>query len=253
VLDQTLVENHPDFEGHESVVFSGNGQLNAIIAIHNSNLGRATGGCRMFPYANNNDALTDVLRLSRGMTYKSALAGLPLGGGKAVIIGDPKKDKSRELLLAMGDFINSLEGRYVTAEDSGTGVDDIATMGERTPYVSGVLSGDRYGGDPSPLTAFGVFCGIREAVAYRCGTDLKDVRVAIQGVGNVGYHLARLLSEAGASVLVADVNEMNLKRAAETLSVEVTTIDRIVDAAVRYCCRCGEQSAQFKRDGQRAA
>ena len=116
----------------------------------------------MFPYASHSDALTDVLRLSRGMTYKSAMAGLPLGGGKSVIIADPHHDKTREMLLAMGDFVETLGGRYITAEDSGTSVRDVEIMGERTSYVSGFVAGDRFGGDPSPVTAYGVFVGMEE-------------------------------------------------------------------------------------------
>ena len=122
------IQHHADFDQHELVEFCDNGRLTAIIAVHNSNLGPAVGGCRMFPYSSQEDALTDVLRLSRGMTYKSALAGLPLGGGKAVIIGNPRTDKTRDLLLAMGEFVDSLNGRYITAEDSGTSVADMAVM-----------------------------------------------------------------------------------------------------------------------------
>lgn len=235
------IEKHPDFDNHEAVEMVANETLTAIIAVHNSNLGPAAGGCRMYPYDSEWDALTDVLRLSRGMTYKSALAGLPLGGGKSVIIANPATDKSPELFHAMGDFVNSLKGRYVTAEDSGTSVEDMALIGERTPYVSGVMAGDRFGGDPSPWTAYGVYTGIREAVKYRCGTDLRDIRVAIQGVGNVGFHLARLLTEAGASVVVADVNERNLDRAVAELGVEFTDIGRILstDADVLAPCALG--------------
>ncbi|MBT4492489.1 MAG: amino acid dehydrogenase, partial [Gammaproteobacteria bacterium] len=123
-MKQIEIQGHPDFDNHESVVFESSDDLSAIIAVHNTGLGPAVGGCRMFPYASLDDALTDVLRLSRGMTYKSALAGLPLGGGKSVIIGDPQKDKTRAMLLAMGEFIDSLQGQYVTAEDSGTSVED---------------------------------------------------------------------------------------------------------------------------------
>ena len=156
----------------------------------------------MYPYLSEEDALTDVLRLSRGMTYKSALAGLPLGGGKSVIIGNPRTDKTRDLLLAMGEFVDSLNGRYITAEDSGTSVADMAVMAERTQHVSGLPADDQYGGDPSPYTAYGVLVGIREAVQYRCESDLKGIRVAVQGAGNVGYHLTRMLLEDGAKVFV---------------------------------------------------
>jgi leucine dehydrogenase len=237
-VNQLEIELHPDFDGHESVEFMQNEHLTAIIAVHNTNLGPAAGGCRMFPYACHRDALTDVLRLSKGMTYKSALAGLPLGGGKSVIIGDPARDKTRDLLLAMGDFVDSLGGSYITAEDSGTSVKDIAIIGERTAHVSGVVAGDRFGGDPSPVTALGVFVGIAEAVRYRCKTDLHGIRVAIQGVGNVGYNLAKLLVDAGALVTVADINQENLDRAINTLDVTETPLAEILSAEVDVLAPC---------------
>jgi leucine dehydrogenase len=236
-MNQIEVESHVDFDGHESVVFTQSDTLTAIIAVHNSNLGPAIGGCRMYPYASHDAALSDVLRLSKGMTYKSALAGLPLGGGKAVIIGDPGYDKTRELLLAMGEFVDGLGGRYITAEDSGTSVADISVIGERTRYVSGVNPDEKFGGDPSPLTAFGVYVGIREAVAYRCNSGLQDIRVAIQGVGNVGYHLTEMLISAGAKVTVADVNEVNVCRA-KALGAEVVDVADILSAEVDVLAPC---------------
>ena len=236
-MNQFEIESHPDFDNHEQVVVRETAGLTAIIAVHNTRLGPAVGGCRMFPYPGLEDALTDVLRLSRGMTYKSALAGLPLGGGKSVIVCHPKTGKTRELLLEMGEFIDSLDGRYVTAEDSGTSVADIAVMGERTRHVSGIAN-DRFGGDPSPVTAQGVFIGIREAVAYRCQSDLRDIRVAIQGVGNVGYHLARLLVDAGARVTVADISEENLQRARQDLDVDVMDVQGVLEAEVDVLAPC---------------
>ena len=236
-MNRTEIETHPDFDGHEIVQYNDTENMQALIAVHNSNLGPAVGGCRMYPYATTADALTDVLRLSRGMTYKSALAGLPLGGRKAVIIADPHRQKTRDMLLAMGDFIDSLGGRYITAEDSVTGVKDIAVMGERTRYVSGVNPDDKYGGDPSPVTAYGVFVGIREAVNYRCHSDLKGVRVAIQGVGNVGFYLARLLKDAGAVVVAADVNSANLERVRD-LGVSTVAVDEILGAEVDVLAPC---------------
>jgi leucine dehydrogenase len=211
----------PAFAGHELVTFCSDeaSGLRAIIAVHDTTLGAAVGGCRMYPYADDDAALEDVLRLSRGMTYKSALAGLPLGGGKSVIIGDPRRHKSRALLLAMGAFIDSLGGRYVAAEDSGTGVEDVRVMGERTAFVSGVAATE-HGGDPSPSTALGVFLAIRAAVGYRLGArSVQGLRVAVQGLGHVGYHLARLLREAGATVYGADVNDENVARAVRELGV----------------------------------
>lgn len=214
--------NHAEFDHHEQVQFcedAGSG-LKAIIAIHDTTLGPAVGGCRMFDYADEAAALSDVLRLSRGMTYKSALAGLPMGGGKSVIIGDPGVDKSNDLLLSMASFIDSLSGRYVCAEDSGTSVADMRLMNTLTEHVSGVNEGGKYGGDPSPTTALGVFMAIQIAVAHRLGAhSLMGKSVAVQGLGNVGYHLAQYLCEAGVKVYGADVNAANLYRAVNELGV----------------------------------
>ncbi len=218
------------FDHHQHVAFAQDraSGLRAIIAVHNSQLGPAVGGCRMFPYASEEEALFDVLRLSRGMTYKSALAGLPFGGGKSVIIGDSRTDKTPALLHAMGDFIHSLGGLYVAAEDSGTGVADIREMSTRTPYVSGVQEDAEHGGDPSPSTAYGVYLGIRTAVHYRLGADsMRGLRVAIQGLGNVGFHLAGLLKADGAEVYGADINRENLRRATDVhgvIAVDVADI-----------------------------
>jgi len=163
-----------------------------------------------------------LLRLSRGMTYKSALANLPLGGGKAVIIGNPRVDKHRDLLLAMGDFIASLDGRYITAEDSGTSAADMQVIRERTKHVSGVEEALEHGGDPSPSTAYGIFIGIQAAVQFRLGReDLGGIKVAIQGVGSVGFHLAQLLADAGAEIFVADIHEANVNRTAEVTGAQV--------------------------------
>lgn len=223
------VFEHRDFDHHELLVFKEDkaSGLKAIVAVHNSRLGPAVGGCRMFPYANSEAALSDVLRLSRGMTYKSALAGLPLGGGKSVIIGNPGRDKSRELLLAMGDFLNDLNGRYITAEDSGTSVADMQVIGERSHFVSGIADDEEYGGDPSPLTAYGVYQGIAASVAYRFNSDLKGVRIAMQGIGNVGYHLAARLITAGATVYAADINRQNIERAVNQLGVIGVSLEHI--------------------------
>ena len=204
------------FDQHEQVAFGHDREsgLRAIIAVHNTALGPAVGGCRMYPYAGEADALYDVLRLSRGMTYKSALAGLPFGGGKSVILGDPQRDKSPALLHAMGEFVDSLGGCYIAAEDSGTGVDDIRAMSECTAYVSGLEEGAEHGGDPSPSTAYGVYLAIRTALQHRLGADsMQGLRVAIQGLGKVGFHLAGYLKADGAEVCGADVNADNLRRA----------------------------------------
>lgn len=228
------------FEQHEFVSFAEDTKsgLRAIIAVHNSNLGPAVGGCRMFPYEADDHALYDVLRLSRGMTYKSALAGLPMGGGKAVIIGDHRTQKTPELLQAMAEFIDQQQGKYVTAEDSGTSVADMQVMAEFTDHVSGLNSVQEFGGDPSPFTAYGVYCGIQAALNFKTGSDdLNGVRVAIQGVGSVGYYLCKQLLENGAEVLVSDVNLDNLS-AAKKLGVTVVPPDQILSADVDVLAPC---------------
>lgn len=228
------------YDQHELVAFhedSATG-LKAIIAVHNSRLGPAVGGCRMYDYADEQAALEDVLRLSRGMTYKSALAGLPMGGGKSVIIGNPATEKTPELMRAMGVFVERLGGRYITAEDSGTTVEDIKYIGERTSYISGVSDTSKFGGDPSPYTAYGVFCGIKAAVKHKLGKDnVSGIRVAIQGVGSVGRHLTQELLDEGAVVYVADVNITNLERA-KKLGAEVVSIDDILSMDVDVLAPC---------------
>ena len=228
------VFTHVDFDQHQHVVYGHDkaSGLKAIIAIHNTNLGPALGGCRMWPYADEEAALRDVLRLSRGMTYKSAMANLPLGGGKAVIIGDPHTGKSTALFQAMGDFVESLGGRYITAADSGTGVAEMQIMAERTRHVAGAnareaIGGGQRSGDPSPATAYGVFCGIKVAVQQRLQReDLHGLKVAIQGVGQVGFTLARHLKEAGAELWVTDIVEANMRRAVTELgAIAVSATD----------------------------
>lgn len=235
------VFSHSEFDDHQQVAFfndSASG-LKAIIAVHNTNLGPALGGCRMWPYASDDEALTDVLRLSRGMTYKSALANLQLGGGKAVIIGDPVRDKSDALLHAMGDFIQGLGGRYITAEDSGTSVADLLKIGEKTSFVSGVDKVSAHGGDPSPSTAYGVFVSLREAVYHKLGrTDLKGVKVAVQGLGNVGYRLAEQLRDAGAELFVTDIVQANVDRAVRELNATAVKGDKIFSLDVDVFAPC---------------
>ena len=240
------VFSHIDFDHHEQVVYGHDkaSGLRAIIAIHNSNLGPALGGCRMWPYANDDEALRDVLRLSRGMTYKSALANLPLGGGKAVIIGDPHTGKSAALFQAMGDFVDSLGGRYITAADSGTGVAEMQIMAERTRHVSGAelreaFAGGTRNGDPSPSTAYGVFIGIQTAVKHRLGRDdLNGLKVAIQGVGQVGFDLARQLKAAGAELWVTDIVEANVRRAVEQWGATAVTQQAIFGLDVDVFAPC---------------
>ena len=238
------VFTHREFDNHQQIAFFNDKKsgLKSIIAVHNTNLGPALGGCRMWPYGTEDEALTDVLRLSKGMTYKSALANLKLGGGKAVIIGDPRTEKSEDLLYAMGDFIEGLGGRYITAEDSGTSVADILKMGQRTGYVSGVDKASDHGGDPSPSTAYGVFVSLHEAVAYKLKrTNLEGLKVAIQGLGNVGYRLAEYLHKAGAELYVTDIVQANVDRAVRELNAIAVAGDKIfsVDVDVFAPCALG--------------
>lgn len=235
------VFSHHAFQDHEHVAFKHDKQsgLKAIIAIHNTNLGPALGGCRMWPYKSEDDAIRDVLRLSHGMTYKSAICNLKLGGGKSVIIADPHSQKSDALFYAMGEFIDSLGGRYITAEDSGTSVADIALMGKRTSYISGVVDGGEHGGDPSPTTAYGVFIGLKTAVQHRLGrSSLTGLKVAVQGVGNVGYRLAQQLHECGAELFVSDIYQNNIDRAVENLNATAVAGDKIWDLDVDVIAPC---------------
>lgn len=215
------VFHNPDFADHEQVVFVSDAEagLRGIIAIHSTRLGPALGGCRMFPYASEADAVRDVLRLSRGMTFKAAAAGLDLGGGKAVIIGDPKQQKTPALLRAMGQAVERLGGRYITAEDVGTTVADMAELRAGTRYVVGLGTDLGGSGDPSPTTARGCYEGIVAAVEHKWGSpDLAGRHVVVQGLGNVGWHLCDLLTMAGARLTVADIDEMLVLRAEQAFS-----------------------------------
>jgi len=200
--------------GHEEVVFFSDPTCNlkVIIAIHDTTLGPALGGTRMWPYATEDEAIEDVLRLSRGMTYKAAVSGLNLGGGKAVIIGQPDVDKSEALFRSYGRFIESLNGRYITAEDVNIGVEDIEHIFTETSYVCGVAKIHGGSGNPSPYTALGVFRGIEASTLKVFGDrSLKGKVVALQGAGSVGRNLGELLYNAGAKVLVNDISEKNIE------------------------------------------
>jgi leucine dehydrogenase len=239
------VFDHQEFAQHEQVVFchDANTGLRAIIAIHDTTLGPALGGVRMWPYQDEGKALEDVLRLSRGMTYKAALAGLALGGGKSVIIGNPRTDKTPALMAAMGLAIDRLGGRYLGAEDSGTGVEDLKSMATQTRHVVGIqdkqAAAGMRSGDPSPATAYGVYVGIRVAVARSTGRrELTGVNVAIQGVGNVGLRLGRYLKEAGAALWVCDLHEEQAQRAADELGAIVVPSDEIFDQPVDVFAPC---------------
>jgi leucine dehydrogenase len=218
-----------DGTDHETVITTKDADsgLTAIIAIHNTQLGPAVGGCRMFPYVQEAHALRDALRLSQGMTYKSALAGLPFGGGKSVILGDPRREKTPALLRAMGAFVDMLAGRYIIAEDSGTSPDDMQVIAEATRHVTGSNALRRE--DPSPATARGVFMGIRAGIRQVFGTEcLVGRSVAIQGLGHVGYHLAKYLTNAGAQVYGSDINVENLARAVNEVGITAVSPQEIL-------------------------
>lgn len=196
-------------EGHEQLLFCADraSGLQAIIAVHNTRLGPALGGCRMWAYPSFDAALADVLRLSRAMSYKAAMADLPLGGGKSVIWGDPKKEKSEAKLVAFANQVASLGGRYIVAEDVGIGLSDVERMHQVMPYAAGLPEEKGGSGDPSPATAYGVFCGMRAALEERFGDgSFEGRRIAIQGIGKVGYALALLLHKAGAKLAVCDMD-----------------------------------------------
>jgi leucine dehydrogenase len=232
----------PEFDAHERVVFGFDAPtgLRSIIAIHSTALGPAAGGCRMWPYASTEAALADVLRLSRGMSYKNAMAELPFGGGKAVILGDSQRDKTRQLFRAFGSLVESLAGRYVTAEDVGTTTADIEEVAQMTRFVSG--RGRRpgsAGGDPAPKTALGVYLGMKTAVEFATGQpDLGGLRIAVQGVGGVGYHLCRLLAADGAVLKVADVRESLTRRACDEFGATAVPPDEILSASVDVLAPC---------------
>lgn len=229
----------PDYADHEQVVFACDpaAGLRAIIAIHDTTRGPALGGCRMWRYAREEDAVADALRLSRGMTYKSALAELPLGGGKAVVIGNPSHDKSEAMWEAFGRAVEQLGGRYVTAEDVGTSVPDLEIVRRTTPHVAGIAEGGA--GDPSPATAFGVFMGIKAAVRHRLGaSDIAGMRVAVQGLGHVGAGLTAHLAEAGAEPIVADLDPARVERVAGRFGARTVDASRIHAEAADVFAPC---------------
>jgi len=232
-----------DFDAHESVHFFDDAKtgLRAIIAVHSTHLGPAAGGCRWWHYTDDAAALTDALRLSRGMSYKNAMAGLPMGGGKGVILkAAPKTDA---LLSAFGRAIDSLGGRYVTAEDVGMSDADRTVIAGATRHVSGLpVAGGAAGGNPGPSTAQGCFVGMRAAIAHKLGrSDFRGVHVAVQGLGSVGYGLAERLAAAGARLTVADVDPGRTAQAVTALGATVVGVDEIlqVDADVLSPCALG--------------
>lgn len=215
--------------------------LKAIIAIHDTTLGPALGGTRFWTYASEEEAIVDALRLSRGMTYKNAAAGLNIGGGKTVIIGDPYQDKSEELFRAFGRYIHSLGGRYITAEDVGTSVEDMEYIRMETPYVCGVV-GEGGSGDPSPATAYGVWQGIKACVLTKWGDNsLKNKVIAVQGLGHVGTYLCQHLAEEGAKLVVTDINEKRVTDIVDRYGAEAVQPDDIyaVDCDIFAPCALG--------------
>lgn len=229
----TAFWTEPDYDDHELVelVRDPKSGLTAIIALHSTHLGPGAGGTRFWHYPDPKDAMRDALRLSRGMSYKNAMAGLPMGGGKAVILADKARTKTPELLAAFADAVQALGGQYVTAEDVGISEADMAAVAERTEYVSGlpVEGNDTAGGDPGPFTAMGIYHGIRAAVRHKLGRDnLKDVHVAIQGTGSVGGGVARLLAKDGARLTLSDIHEDRAEALAGELDAETVSPDAIM-------------------------
>ena len=238
---------------HEQIVFCYEPSANyrGIIAIHDTTLGPALGGTRFWNYRSDAEAIIDVLRLSRGMTYKAAAAGLNLGGGKSVIIGDPRTTRREAIFRAHGRFVESLKGRYITAEDVGTSVEDMDYVHMETEYVTGIA--DR-SGDPSPVTAYGVFRGIQACAKERYGSDSVDgLTVAVQGTGHVGYYLCKYLAEAGAKLIVTDIDEQRVRRVVSEFGAEAVAPEKIysVEAQIFAPCALGavvndETLPQFK-------
>ncbi len=239
------VFDHPEFDEHEEIVygFDAESGLRAIIAVHSTALGPSLGGCRVYDYANDADALTDVLRLSRGMTYKAALAGLRQGGGKSVVIADPRRNKTPQMMQAMGRLVHSLGGRYRVAEDSGTDEADMREMLRETSHIGGHGAapnandpGDR---DTSAATALGVFVGIQAAVRFKLGRDeLQGLRVAIQGVGKVGQVLARHLHEAGAKLWVCDSYAPAVEACVQQFAAQAVSMNDVLHQDVDVLAPC---------------
>lgn len=227
--------------GHQKVVFCNDADtgLKAIVAIHNTTLGPALGGTRMWAYKTESDALKDVLRLSKAMTYKAAMSGLNLGGGSAVIIGDPRKDKSEALMRRFGRFIKNLNGEFITAEDMGTNPKDMEYIRMETQYVTGVPESMGGSGDPTPIAARGVFMGIKASVKELYGTDsLAGKSVIVQGIGSVGENLVKLLREENAKVYVSDINEERVIQIAKKYGAQAVANHTIFDLSADIYAPC---------------
>lgn len=250
-VTQIDASQHRGFDHHEQVVRFEDPDygLLAYIAVHNTNCGPSLGGCRVYPYKTEDDAITDVLRLSRGMTYKSALARLPLGGGKAVIIGDPRLIKRAGFMARFGEAVNQLSGAYITAEDVGSNESDMIEISRTTSYVAGLPpqendQQDHVSGNPSPVTAYGVYCGIKSCLKTQYQSDsILDKTIAIQGMGAVGYALAQYLAAEGARLIVADMNEETLARAEAEFAGRIVRVDpseiHMQDADIFAPCALG--------------
>ena len=226
---------------HEQIVFCNDPAtgLRAIIAIHSTVLGPALGGTRMWSYKSEAEAVNDVLRLSRGMTYKAAISGLNLGGGKAVIIGDSRKDKSEALFRKFGRFVNNLNGKYITAEDVGTSTKDMEYVAMETKHVTGLPEAMGGGGDPSPVTAYGVYMGMKASAQFAWGNDnLSGKRVVVQGVGHVGENLVKNLRKENAKVYITDINEEQLKKVSVEYGAEVISPDAVYDMDMDIYAPC---------------
>ena len=229
IIETDFLKNDPvfgqlSFDSHEQIVFCNDKDtgLRAIISIHNTVLGPALGGTRMWSYQSEWHALNDVLRLSRGMTYKSAITGLNLGGGKAVIIGDAKTQKNDKLMRRFGEFVNSLSGKYITAEDVGMETRDMDVIREVTPFVTGISEHNGGSGNPSPVTAHGVYMGMKAAVNYKFGSDnLEGKKILVQGVGHVGETLVKYITDEGAHVIINDINESRLEELSKKYNANV--------------------------------
>ena len=229
------------FDDHEQIVFCNDKDtgLKAIIGIHNSVMGPALGGTRMFNYANEWEALNDVLRLSRGMTFKAAITGLNIGGGKAVIIGDAKTQKTPELMRKFGEFVHSLSGRYITAEDVGMETSDMDIVRDVTPYVTGISEARGGSGNPSPVTAYGVYMGMKAAAKQQFGSDvLSGKKVLVQGIGHVGETLVDYLTKEGAIVTIADINEEKLNEVSAKYHAEIYRGEDLYTADVDIYAPC---------------
>ena len=235
------VFNHPEFENHEQVVFCADAEtgLRAIIAVHSTALGPAVGGCRLWNYESDEAAINDVLRLSRGMTYKNAMAGLPLGGGKSVIIGDAKTIKSEALFRAFGRMLHRLSGSYYSAEDVNITTGDIMIVNKETPYVAGL---EGKSGNPAPFTALGTYRGIKAAALHQFGSDtLEGKTVAVQGLGSVGFYLCEHLHKEGAKLIVTDINQDAVQRAVGQFGATAVGLNDIyaVEADIYAPCALG--------------